>query len=95
MGRTRTKAEIAHQDKVASLGCYSCNKLGIDNDYVLIHHVNGRSKPNAHLQVIPLCSAHHDYHHKGSLHHNLARWEAIYGKQEDILTEIEGMLGES
>jgi len=93
-GKTRTKAEKAHQDAVAGLGCYCCNKMGIFNDWVSIHHVDGRTKPGAHMKVIPLCSPHHDYHQPEGLHANKARWEAKWGKQEQILIELQGMLDE-
>ena len=93
-GRTPTADEKAHMNAVAAHGCYCCNKMGIFNDYILIHHVDGRTKPGAHFKVIGLCDPHHSpYHHEG-LHNNKTRWEAKWGKQEDILLEYEEQINE-
>lgn len=87
-GRKPTVEEQAHMDAIAEYGCYCCKQNGIYNDYILIHHVSGRTKPGAHFKTIPLCEHHHDYRHPGSVHHNKARWESIYGKQMDIVDEL-------
>ena len=84
-GRNKTAQEKRHQDLIATFGCYACYKDGIANDYILLHHTSGRTKPHAHSKVIPLCAAHHDYNSEIGLHANKYHWEAKYGKQSDIV----------
>jgi len=42
-------------------GCWCCTEIGIENreEDVLIHHVDGKTKPGAHFNTIPLCDGHH------------------------------------
>lgn len=90
-----TKAEKAHQDKVAALGCVACLLDGVINPHVSIHHVNGRTKTGAHMQVLPLCF----HHHQGgteefpSVHPWKRRFEAEYGSQESLLGFVNSLLG--
>ena len=58
-GATRTKAHKSYHNAMARLGCIACYMDGWYNDYVSIHHIDGRTKPHAHWLVIPLCAGHH------------------------------------
>ena len=80
--------------KVAALGCIACRKDGLFNDFVSIHHVDGRTKPGAHYKVLPLCGPHHQTGGESApaIHPYKARFEAKYGKQEDLLKEIRALL---
>jgi len=88
-----TKAEKAHQEKVAAFGCIACWLDGIANPHVSIHHVNGRTKPGAHTQVLPLCAGHHQ---DGTgedktliaVHPYKARFERTYGTQQSLLQRL-------
>lgn len=65
--------------------------MGIENreEDILIHHVEGKTKPGAHFKTISLCDGHHSRYRETGLHYNLAAWEAKWGKQADILAQIE------
>ena len=81
-----TKSEKDYWDKLAEkIGCVVCHrKFGIIGP-VSIHHIDGRTKPGAHLNVLPLCGAHHQTGGEGvALHPFTKRWEENFGKQEDL-----------
>lgn len=88
-GRSRTKAEKELHTRIAELGCIACHFDGRDNPWVSIHHIDGRTKPDAHKKVLALCAGHHQ---DGTgladliaVHPYKAAFEARYGKQEDLL----------
>lgn len=95
--RTRTPAEVELHDKLAALGCIACMKDGRFNDYVSIHHVDGRTKPGCHLLVLPLCAGHHQ---EGTgtdptllaVHPWKTRFEKRYGAQLDLVAECMSLL---
>ena len=93
-GRTPTKEEKRHMDEVAQYGCYCCKKMGLYNDHILLHHTDGRTKPGAHFKVIPLCSGHHDYHQPEGFHRSPGAWRKIWGREGDILLELQEWLNE-
>ena len=93
LGKTPTKAEKAHWDKVAALGCIACRKDGWHNPIVSIHHVDGRTKKGAHMRVLPLCAGHH-IEGTGApgliaVHPWKKRFEEKYGRQDELLREVE------
>jgi hypothetical protein len=88
--RARTSEDIALHDRLATLGCIACIKDGRFNPYVSIHHVDGRTKPDCHKLVLPLCAPHHqrddtDPLHRVAVHPDKARFEARYGTQEELM----------
>jgi hypothetical protein len=94
---TPTKAEKAHWDKVAQLGCIACIKDGYRNPLVSIHHIDGRTKKGAHMKVLPLCAGHHqdgtgNDKNMIAVHPYKARFEEAYGKQEELLTKVMKMI---
>lgn len=96
-GSTPTKADKALWNRMAGLGCVACHKDGIANSLVSIHHIDGRTKQDAHKKVLPLCAPHHqqddtDPMGRIAVHPNKARFEAKYGKQCDLLAEVMGKL---
>ena len=88
-GRTPTKAEKELHDRIARLGCIACLLDGRQNPVVSIHHIDGRTKPEAHRQVLPLCAGHHQDGTGApgliAVHPYKARFEERYGKQSDLL----------
>lgn len=89
-GRTPTAEEKRLHDRIASIGCIACRLDGISNSLVSIHHIDGRTKPNAHKKVLPLCGPHHqqddtDLAGRIAVHPYKARFEAKYGRQLDLL----------
>jgi hypothetical protein len=91
-GKSRTAEEKRLHDKIAELGCIACRHDGWINHHVSIHHIDGRTKPGAHLKVLPLCAGHHQ---DGTgtpgliaVHPWKARFERMYGTQETLLAEV-------
>lgn len=99
-GSTPTKAEKELWGKIAAIGCIACLHDGRNNSHVLIHHIDGRTKPGAHRKVLPLCAEHHQQNDLDPLgrvgvHPYKARFEQQYGSQYDLLKEVYAMIGET
>lgn len=66
-------------------------KLGVHQPIVSLHHIDGRTKPDAHLKTIPLCGMHHQSGdragHFVSVHPWKRRFEETFGTQEELLEE--------
>lgn len=96
-GRPPTADEARFMSAIADLGCIACRKDGWDNPDVSVHHIDGRTKPGAHLLVLPLCAGHHQ---DGTgpnptliaVHPYKARFEERYGTQRALLAECIAML---
>lgn len=60
-GRPTNNAEKDFHDMLCqNIGCIACLiDTGVVNDYCSIHHCDGRTKPDAHWLVLPLCAGHH------------------------------------
>jgi len=92
-GKTRTKAEKDFQDKISAIGCIVCHNQGIENHYVSIHHIDGRTKLGAHMNVLPLCYPHHQQIDNNkpkrwlTLHSDKNGFERLYGTQEELLAQ--------
>lgn len=57
-----TKAERAHKDKLAGLGCMACRRLYGPHDPapVELHHFRGGGWGKGdYMTLIPLCASHH------------------------------------
>lgn len=57
-----TKAEKAHLDRVARLGCSLCRHLGYGETPAQLHHIRegqGMGQRASHYLVVPLCPEHH------------------------------------
>lgn len=97
-GRTPTKAERELHHAIAGLGCIACHIDGRENPFVAIHHIDGRTKPDAHKKVLPLCGPHHQQDDTDPLgriavHPNKARFEGKYGSQYALLAYVMERLG--
>lgn len=97
-GRPPTAEERRFMDAIASLGCVACAKDGIANPWIGLHHIDGRTKPGAHLLVLPLCAGHHQDGTGANptlvaVHPDKARFEARYGTQRELLAEARLALG--
>lgn len=82
-----TKAEKAHLDAVASLGCLICGAPAS------IHHVRRYGEKRKHEKATPLCY----FHHQGAegIHHLGKReWERRYMTQDELLAETYRRLGQ-
>ena len=89
-----TKAEKAFWDKLASIGCIACLQDGIFNDYVSIHHIDGRTKPGCHMKVLALCGPHHQTGGESApaIHPYKARFEEKYGSQIELLNKAKELI---
>ncbi|MNG12635.1 hypothetical protein D3C84_962590 [compost metagenome] len=60
-GRTPNTQEKRWHDLIAShIGCLPClQDYQARNTHVSIHHIDGRTKPDAHWLVLGLCAGHH------------------------------------
>lgn len=87
-GRNVTKEQKQFHDNLCTyVGCIACSLDGQFNDYVSIHHIDGRTKSDAHWLVLPLCANHHQVSGQGweTVHNNKSRFERKYGHQIDLL----------
>ena len=60
-GRTPTPAERVVMDALGKLPCIACLQHGKESPRISLHHIEGRTKPGAHLPQIPLCVYHHQH----------------------------------
>ena len=60
-GRTPTADERRVMDALGRLPCIACLMHGITTEEISLHHIDGRTKPDAHKLVLPLCKWHHQY----------------------------------
>ena len=82
-------------DNVRELGCIVCRMRGFPGSPAEIHHVDGKTKPDAHMKVLPLCY----HHHRGgndsepiSRHPYKRRFQEAYGSEKHLLTEVSSLL---
>lgn len=97
-GRTPTAEEARFMAQVGALGCIACAKDGIVNPWISLHHIDGRTKPGAHMLVLPLCAPHHqqddtDPARRLSVHGHKAQFTARYGTELELLAEVKQKLG--
>ena len=100
-GRTPTKAEQEHMDRVRDLGCIICRQQGKGRRPCEIHHVFGKTKKakgdfkGSHFYVLPLCFEHHRMGSDKepiSRHPYKARFVATYGTEESLLNLVDELL---
>lgn len=71
-GRTPTAEERRWLDKITAYGCCVCRMFHIYSP-ASPHHIDGKTKPGAHLLTIPLCGPHHQ------IKSNEGRWTSLHG----------------
>ncbi|MFT8276120.1 Ref family recombination enhancement nuclease [Kerstersia gyiorum] len=88
-GAAPTAEQKRFHDRLACLGCIACRLDGMHQPVVSIHHIDGRTKPNAHWEVLPLCAGHHQDGTGApgliAVHPWKTRFEARYGTQYELL----------
>ena len=79
--RVANKKEKEHLAKVASLGCYVCERPAN------VHHIRpkglGIGRRSSHYDTIPLCYDHHQG--QFSIHNDKINFEKKYGTEKEIL----------
>ena len=89
------KADTAHMNLVASLGCIVCSNNGYYDSPAEIHHIgNGTmGKRASNSNVIPLCHLHHRTGNNGvAVHSGRKSFEANFGTEQELLEQVRGML---
>ena len=99
-GRTPTAAEKKWMDAARSLGCIVCIERGtirpheISPEYTAIHHIDGKTKPDAHFLTIPLCPCHHQTSVE-AFHVDPSGFQKRNGSQMDLLFRTKLLIGGS
>ena len=95
-GRTPTAAEKRHMQAVADAGCVICELFHGVYSPAAIHHVDGKTKPDAHFKILGLCYLHHqggnDCAEYVSRHPYKARFEKRYGTEEELMEKTKELL---
>jgi len=98
-GRNPTKKEKNWMDGISQIGCIVCKLHHDCFSPAEIHHLYGKTVPEAHLKTIPLCFRHHREGVNNDLyvsrHPFKKEFEERYGSQEQLLEKtIDIMLKE-
>ncbi len=98
-GKNPSASERAFHTRLAGLGCIACRMDGICEPMVSIHHIDGRTKPGAHMKVLPLCAGHHQDGTGApgliAVHPWKRAFEKRYGSQESLLAMCHDLLKEA
>jgi len=83
-------------DSICQLGCIVC-RLHLDCETPAeVHHIDGKTKPEAHLKTIPLCFHHHREGVNNdtyvSRHPYKAEFVKRYGTEEELLQRVKEVL---
>jgi len=97
-GRNPTKSERQWLESTTAMGCIVCLLEGLGHSPAMPHHIDGKTKPGAHLNTIPLCHLHHqggnDCAEYTSRHPYKARFQERYGSEVWLLEQTKQLLGE-
>jgi len=92
-GRKATKDEQDWINKICDFGCIVCYNEGHGYSICCPHHIEGRTKPDAHFKTIPLCGYHHQIGGEGeALHHNKYRFGLNHGTEYELLEQMKGII---
>lgn len=88
-GSTPTVDQKQFHKMLASLGCIACHQDKRYQPVVSIHHIDGRTKPDAHWLVLPICAGHHQDGTGApglvAIHPWKNKFESIYSPQRNLL----------
>ncbi len=111
-GRNLNTEERRLAEKIASIGCICCLNQGwttaldyqqAGQNFLSLHHIEGRIKPWAHAKVLPLCAYHHQTPPPKDapeslfpIHGNAkTHWEQVNGTQEQLLQQVYQLIQET
>lgn len=91
-GRAPTADEKRWMDEVSGLGCIVCLNIFEQFSSAEIHHIDGKTKENAHFLVLPLCTLHHRGGDQAGLfisrHPWKSRFQNAYGTEEELWSQV-------
>jgi hypothetical protein len=90
-GREPTVEERAHMDAAAATGCIICRLYWHVYSPAEIHHIDGKTKPGCHFNILPLCARHHRISGKGyvSRADGKKAFEEAYMPEEDLVVCVQ------
>ena len=95
-GRTPNKKEKQWMDSISNFGCIVCKLFYQCDSPAEIHHIDGKTKPGAHLKTLPLCYKHHREGVNNDMyvsrHPFKKEFEKRYGKQYDLLERLQELI---
>jgi len=93
-GRTPTAEEKDYMDGIREMGCIVCLLEKNQHTPPQIHHIDGKTKPDAHMKTLSLCYYHHMADQNDpksplytSRHPNKQRFEERYGNEDWLLEQ--------
>ena len=93
-GRTPTAEEKQWMDRIVQVGCIVCRRFYGQYTPAEVHHLDGKTKPDAHLKSIGLCPNHHRINGRGwvTRHPNKAVFEAKFGPEDELLAITQALI---
>ena len=95
-GRSPNKQEKIWMNSLTQLGCIVCRIHYQCETPAEVHHIDGKTKPEAHLKTIPLCFRHHREGVKNELyvsrHPFKHEFEERYGTEENLLQKVKELI---
>jgi len=95
-GRSPNKEEKDWMDAISNFGCIVCHLFYDCHSPSEVHHIDGKTKPQAHLMTLGLCYKHHREGINNDLYvsrHPFKReFEKRYGKQTDLLIKLKELI---
>jgi rubredoxin len=95
-GRTPNKKEKQWMDSISNFGCIVCKLFYQCDSPAEIHHIDGKTKPEAHLKTLPLCYKHHREGVNNELyvsrHPFKKEFENRYGNQYHLLERLKELV---
>ena len=92
-----TRAELLHMTRVGRMGCIVCRNLGYGPTPAELHHPRanaGAGQKASHMDVIPLCPAHHRTGGHGvAFHAGRQAFENAFGTELELLAQVRALLG--
>jgi hypothetical protein len=96
-GRTPTRQEKDWMLSIRPVGCIVCilhegiAPFSTPEEHTCIHHIDGQTKPGAHLLTVPLCHAHHQGM-MNSRHQNKRLFVKCFGTEDELLEKVKRIL---
>ena len=95
--RNPSAEEKRWMSQIVEFGCVVCRKyIGVTSP-AEVHHIDGKTKPDAHFNSIPLCYSHHrageDNERFTSRHPSKAKFVERYCSESDLREYVKEKIG--